>query len=225
MHALEELKNLKEKNVQLEELLEESKREKHEVHGEFERTIVGLKFKVEEATVIEEVLTSHLKKKDEIYQTRELEITCLRKELEDSIVHLKISDLIQQEEVRKNEERLTRHLKEKKEIFQEQELEIASLKGKLEKAVNTNMKFEKSCTLDSILKPKKSPSDKTGIGYKNEHTIEVKEFTSLEKKIDGRPQSVALNLSKINEENNKKKDYVKKEMESEDSKGLLHTKD
>jgi hypothetical protein len=81
---------------------------------------------VEEAIRIEEDLTSQLKKKDEIYQTRDLEITYLSKELEEreaqlsSLLEFERSVVIQEEEVRKIEECLRRLLKEKEEIFQEQ---------------------------------------------------------------------------------------------------------
>jgi len=52
-----------------------------------------------------------------------------------------------------------------------------------------------------------SPIDKTIIGYKKDHIVVEEEFTSIEKKIDGRPQSVAPNLRKFNEENNKRNHY------------------
>jgi len=61
--------------------------------------------------------------------------------------------------------------------------------------------------LNNSLKSQRSPIDKTRIGYKKEHTVVEQKFTSLEKKIDGRPQSVAPNLRKVNEENSKKNDY------------------
>ena len=170
---------------------------------------------MEEATRIEDDLTSQLKKKDEICQTRDLEITYLSKELEERAVQLRSlldferSVMIQEEEVRKIEECLRRLLKEKEEIFQEQELESASLKRELGKTVNNNMKLENSSsTLNKSIKSRRSPIDKTRIGYKREHSFVEEKFTSLETKIDERPQSVAPNLRKNNKGNSKKNDYV-----------------
>jgi len=62
------------------------------------------------------------------------------------------------------------------------------------------MKLENSSsTLNKSIKSRRSPIDKTRIGYKREHSFVEEKFTSLETKIDERPQSVAPNLIKVNE--------------------------
>jgi len=84
MHALEELKKSKEKNVLQQKLLEFEK-EKHEQHEKAIKAIVDLRLQVEEATRIKEVLTSQLKKKNEICLSREGEIVFLKSEFERTV--------------------------------------------------------------------------------------------------------------------------------------------
>ena len=73
LHALDELKKSKEKNVLQQKLLEKSEQEKHEENEKATKTIVDLKHQVEETTRMKEIVTSQLKEKDDICQAREVE--------------------------------------------------------------------------------------------------------------------------------------------------------
>ena len=74
IRALDEIKQLKKKNVFLQEILEYLKGKKHKDHEEPQNSISFLKTQVEEAKKIEESLTIQLKDKTEIFQTREFDM-------------------------------------------------------------------------------------------------------------------------------------------------------
>jgi hypothetical protein len=84
--SLSVLKKLRNKNESLKEQLRKSKGEHHEPNGETET--IGLKIQLEEEKRIEEILENKLKEMEDIFHEREIDISCLRKELDNVVAQL-----------------------------------------------------------------------------------------------------------------------------------------